>query len=66
MFDFHINPEIRRDTVSTMPQRKLGLRDFKQSSQDCKASGGAELVGNEQTGLLTLVLILLYHALPLK
>lgn len=49
-----------------MPQRKLVLRDFKQSSQDCRASGGAELVGDEQTGPLTLVLILLYRALPLK
>ena len=66
MFDFHINPEIRREAITTIPQRKLRLGDFQQSSQDCRASGGAELGGDEHTGLLALVLVLPCQALPLK
>ena len=63
MFDFHISPEIRREALTTVPQRKLRLGDFQQSSQDRRASGGAELGGD---GLLALVLILPYQVLPLK
>ena len=36
MFDFHISPEIRREAITTVPQRKLRLGDFQQSSQDCR------------------------------
>lgn len=43
-FDFHINPEIRREATTVW--RKLKLRDFKPFAQGHRASGQVELVGD--------------------